>query len=231
MNMRLTAAIVALGLTSVAVWAQTGQQVNYNGTGGTQPGGSRYVTDSQGNRIPFGNDVEIGFFNGMTEAQVQAAVGSGGVSSLQNLWANWVPFDTTTFQPFIFDGNVAGEFNGVSPTKFDSAFNNQPIYLWIFQTVGNVTPNTTTFANVIQWGLFRDSGPGTTWTFPSTTAAFNNPVNITTSQVDLAFYGGITLPGGTDATGSLTLAAVPEPTGLALLGLGLAVVVSRRARR
>jgi hypothetical protein len=182
------------------------------------------VVDSQGNPIPFGNEVEIGFFPSTFD--VPGNVGQGyGV--LQNLEANWTEFGSTTFTSF-FPDNAKGEFAGDSiRNPGETMFNNQHIFMWIFKTSDGLPPVTTgpnAFSTVQYWGLFGSSAAS--WFFPSSLAPFNSPVNITTQDIDLAnvFYGGLN-------ASSLVLAPVPEPTGLALFGLGLAVVLGRRSRR
>ena len=219
MNRCLSTAIVAVSLVSLSAWAATTQEVSYSGNTG---GGSRNVVDSQGNPIPFGNDVEIGFFNGLSQPQVQAEA-TGGIGSLQNLWSSWDQFGSTQFRSF-FPDNTTGEF-AADNTKTDAAFNGQTIFMWIFQTSDNLAPVTTgpnAFSTVLEWGLYTSSA--STWVFPATTAQFNIPQNITTADITTAFFGGF-------SPTSLQLASVPEPTGLALLGLGLAFVLGRRLRR
>src|SRR5947207_1992998 len=217
MNRRLIAIAVALGLVPLAGWAQTTEEVTYSGTTG---GGSRSVVDSHGTPIPFGNEVEIGFFPGSFDVAGNATTGIG---SLQTLQANWHEFGSTLFRSF-FPDNAPGEFAGDS-TKTDASFNGQPIYMWIFETSDNLPPVTTgpnAFSTVLEWGLYRSTLAS--WAFPSTLAQFNNPVNITSQAIDTRFFGQI-------LAGNLELSPVPEPTALGLFGLGLAVVLGRRFRR
>lgn len=220
MKRRLLAVVIGLGLVAFSGWAQTSQTVNYSGGTGI---GSRNVVDSQGNPIPFGNEVEIGFFPTSFDVTNNA---STGIGSLQTLWANWHEFGSTSFRSF-FPDNTTGEFSAASTLNpGNPIFDGQRIYMWIFETSDNLAPNTTTWANVLEYGLFTaySTANAGAWVFPRSTDLFPSPTSITTQDIDKAFFGGI-------LSGSLQLLPVPEPSGVAILGLGLAVVLGRRFRR
>jgi hypothetical protein len=117
-------------------------------------------------------------------------------------------------------------------TAAATAFNNQPLYLWVFNAA---TPGAAT-----EMGIFRATTATVPWTFPvNGFGVSDNPTISSTSiaaptLVAIGNTGSTTTGAGTTVDpGKLILAKpVPEPSTLALGGLaGLGMLSSRWRRR
>ena len=206
--MRFVAVLLAASLAQFAAKAQV--TVNYNAAPGTPQ-----IADHNGVLLPdsTGNNVEIGFFDTTGGYNFQAHL-----LDLPSLGSHWHQFDATRIQTIFGE---AGRFAGAG-TQFSSLFDAMRIDLWIFKTSDLLAP-AGNFSNVLEYGLF--SGSGANWVFPTQgTAPPGNSTTVQANQIDQFYVGSL-------VGGNIELAAVPEPTGLALLGLGLAVVLGRRFRR
>jgi hypothetical protein len=190
--------LATLGMVELGANAQNAT-VNYNADPGT-----RNVVDSSGTAVPDGNIVAIGYFT----SGFDVTANGGNYTALQ---AAWHLFGETTIVhlPPLPAAGQPGRFAG-SSSQSDSSFFAHPIYLWITET--NLS------GSVSEYGLFSSSS--TAWTFPDPTAIPpGNTTTITSSDVNSFAFGSFI--GG--SPGSLQLAvasAVPEPSPLALLGLG-----------
>lgn len=115
--------------------------------------------------------------------------------------------------------------NGASD---DAAFNNKPIYLWVY--------NSATASSTVDQAVFRADAATPAWTFPVDGATAT--VAISSQAIDFARSpDGFTAPSiagaGTSSTNVkvLTLGAVvPEPSGAILLGMVSLLGLVRRRR-
>lgn len=204
--------------------------VNYN----AGPGEPNLV-DNTGTALPdtatdgTGNTVEIGTFTGLTSAQIAANAGN-----LAFLGSHWDLFDSTYIQTL----SQGGEF-AATGTSSSSLFDNKEIDLWVFLTSDGKSP-AADFHNVLQYGLFsstvaNNSGANTwAWVFPPQGSPPSDSPIITSTDVKnfpVIYWGGVTAGGASLQLEAIT--AVPEPSGLMLLGCGaiLAGLVIRRKRQ
>jgi len=210
--MRVIAVLVAVGFCCFAAQAQV--TVDYNAGFGTPA-----IADHTGTVLPdyFGNNVELGFFDTTGGYDFTAHL-----NDLPSLGSHWHQFDATNIKTLtVGTFSESGRF-AATGTQFSSLFNGMHIDLWIFKTTDLFAP-AVDFSNVLEYGIF--SGSGANWTFPTQgTAPPGNTTTVQTDQVNQFYVGSL-------VGGNLDLAPVPEPTGLALLGLGLVMVLGRRARR
>ena len=210
MNQRVFAVVVALALVGVASQAQN--TIVVNSSGGL--GGTPNIVDSTGTTpVPDGNYVEIGYFNsGFT---VNVGNTTADLVALNN---DWHLFGQTTLRPLPTSASPNLGRVGFGANSSDATFGGHEIDLWVFHTSDNAAP-LPDFSNVIEYGLYTGLGTGghTLWVFPAAGIAPANTLNITTADVDHAYFGGI------NAGVSLELApvTVPEPSSAALAGLGL----------
>ncbi len=202
--------VAVLMVLLAAKFSGQAQSITVNYAGGTGSGIPNAV-DSTGTPLAntdpsTGLTVEIGYFD--TTGGFDAAANA---NNLQSLAGHWHLFGATHIGVPILPG-AQGAFAS-SPSSTDSQFLGKQIDLWIFKTSDNSTPtfSTLTTGNVVEYGLFT----GAAWVFPSTTTPPNNTAAVDTSSITSALFG--TVNTGT----SLELAAVPEPSSLALLALGL----------
>ena len=169
-----------------------------------EPGQSN-VVNSVGTAIN-GDTVSIGTFIGYDPTA------PGNASDLAGLQSHWLNFDSTTTRNI---AGVDGRFGATSAAVNNSAFDGKQIYLWITEGSGN---------NITEYGLYTDQG-SPDWVFPAHDSAIP-PNVINSNEINTFLFGdGFSSNGGTGTTpGSLQtalVAAVPEPSSLALLGLGL----------
>jgi len=186
--------------------------VNFQGGGGVPNMVDNSNTPLAGTDPTTGQTVRIGYFD--TGFNV-----AGNAGNLQNLAAHWHLFSATNIRTIF---GVPGSF-AASASSTDTSFSGKQIDLWVFKTSDNLSPNFSTFANVQAYGLYTSSD--VSWVFPPVGFGPGSTTSIDTSKVDQSFWG--TINGST----SLGLAAVPEPSCLALLGLGLFGLICRRVRR
>jgi hypothetical protein len=187
----------------VALGATANSQISIVYSGAV---GESNVVNSLGTAIN-GDTVSIGAF----PSTFDPAANAGNLAAIE---ANWVNFDSTSTVTLF---GVNGRFSRQSSPVNNSFFDGKHIYLWINQTSGST---------ITEYGLFTSTS--TDWIFP----AHDSPIPpnpISSNEVnDFLFGDGISSGSpGSVTPGSLQTAvvAVPEPGGIALLGIGL--VISR----
>lgn len=152
--------------------------------------------------VPDGNSVRIGYF----DKGLDLAANAGNLAVLSSAWHQYgsTAIQTLSSQP--------GRFTD-SASTFDTQFDQQKIYMWIFKTANNAVP-TANYDNVTGYGLF--SSGSASWGFPPVGSLAGGTTYIYSSEVTQSWYGNF------DSSGQhLLLTAVPEPSLLALLVLAL----------
>ena len=224
MNTRIQWLLSAFLLSITCTVTEAAIFVNYSG----------FVVDSSGAGIPNATaQVWVGTFTSGFNVSANAG-------DLNALFAHWEPFpavgdststaNTTSFGApghFAQSASLAGD-----PTSFLG----QKIYLWAFETGNAAAPNTTTWNNVSQYGLFYNP-TDSLWTFPSSAPVTDDFHVIDSSQSGLtavnSSWGSINtsypLPSSGFSSGSLQLAPVPEPAECAFaIGVGLLAFAAYR---
>lgn len=194
--------------------------VNYNAA----PGSRDVVAADGATLLENDNEVRIGFFNGLTDQDVRDNA-DGTLAGLQTLGGAWTQFDSTLIK------NVGGEdgryADGLSKT--DATFDNQKVFVWIFRVSGVDKSVAGDYSNVDEYGIF--SSTAANWIFPvEGSLPGDDTTTVISSEVDDVFFGSLV---GAPDTGSLSLAAVPEPRDFGLVaGIGLIgfVLVRKRFR-
>lgn len=178
--------------------------------------------------------------NAATGATVFIGTFEGGITSsndLNYIASNFRQFSDTTMGPT--PQGFAG-FPG-APTNFEDDFNNSPTNtanfdfsgLGIYVVIANVA-NAVDLINATEIAILRDDDDAFNWTFP--TGSIPSPdrninmVEDIDSNTEFVFGSLDTLNvSSTDFT-SIKLQAIPEPSSLALLGLGAVATLFRRRR-
>lgn len=179
-----------------------------------------FFADSNGNLLPAGNEVRIGFFE--TEFDFMSAA-----NDLEALLENFVTFDSGVIELGAFSGRLGAlnfqEFNrGSQETE---PFRNQQIHMFVFQT--NTNSMVTTLDSIVGYGIF--SGPTTgddPWVFANDSSS-NQDQFIFTGDIN-EFVAG-SLVSGPDYD---MLVLIPESKVYAaifgLLSLGFALYRRRK---
>lgn len=162
--------------------------------------------------VPDDNRVSVGTF----QPGFDPMANSANLGALADAWRE---LGYTTIRTIVFEpGHFAAQLYNT-----DAAFDNQKIWLWIYDTPDRVAP-TAELDNVTATGLFSCTLPN--WVFPPHDAsALTGARSISTDEVNQAALGYF------DAD-HLYLVQVPEPSTwiLGLLGAG-ALVLTRTFRR
>jgi hypothetical protein len=225
---RIMTVAVLMGL--LASGASALITVNWDGTAnpGTVP--PKWLYNNDGSDLPLANSPAPGSFPNGTysswEVQLISYTGAMDWNALYNqyglgdfsLGGNESQLDTGSFE-----GDFANP-NGVSGLGFfetalvDAAKSGESLYVRFF--------DADTEGNAAQAGFVYD----TAWLLPADDQAIALDIffNSGTSQGTLKDAGGVGPMDGT--SGWYTVAAVPEPGTMALLGLGMVVLAYRRRR-
>ena len=122
-------------------------------------------------------------------------------------------------------GSVTDNNNGaVTPTKADF-FNSKQIYLWVF--------NAASIAASTQMGIFTATTASPVWSFPINAGGLGDTVTLGTSGASAATMIAAGTAGGVgtaNATQLQLVAAVPEPSVLALGGMAALGMLASRKR-
>lgn len=173
---------------------------------------ARNVVTSDGTPLPIGNAIRIGTF----PAGAPVISGTSTFASVNSLFVPMGedlvdPADGTT-APLLTTGagTYAGTISAVNNS--DARFpENRAIYIFVMDAA---------YANLgaaTEWAIFRDP----LWTIPGTGTRA-----MTTSQIDSQSEMVV----GTWSSGSIRMAAIPEPSGLFLV-IGSLPLLMRRCRR
>ncbi len=205
MNAKTIVATIALAASLSVSWAQS--TVNFAADYG-EP--NIYYA---GVPLPAGNEVRIGCFStGFNPALY--------LNDLSTLFEYWSQYGYTTTRNMYGDD---GRFQAMQSLN-NSAMNvydNKQIWLWILKTTGN-TAVAPDFSNVEAYGLY--SSTAANWIFPRYGALPpGNTTSISTSEVNQALWGTFDID-------HLYLTAVPEPSGLGLMVLGMGAALMLRHR-
>lgn len=122
-------------------------------------------------------------------------------------------------------GSVTDNNNGpVTPTKADF-FNSKQIYIWVF--------NAATVAASTQMGIFTATTASPAWNFPINQGGLGDGITIGTTTTSAATMVSAGTPAGVGTATSSQLqlvAAVPEPSVLALGGMAALGMLASRKR-
>ena len=172
--------------------------------------GEPYFSTSTGTALPDGSYFQLGTF-------ATAPSTSDLSQDAPTVFAQWQEFtdgaDDQIFSIDLTGGNAAGEVFG------DDSFGGKSIYWWVFLTSDGQKP-ASDFSNVTEHALFTSSSPE--WVFPADSESIS-PV-VSTADAQISFLAGGYGSGNT----TVALAAVPEPSTLALSALALVGCLRRR---
>jgi hypothetical protein len=188
--------------------AQSSTTVNFSAAPG-QPS----VMDITGTAaLADGNLVEIGYFN----SGFDVAAFSQDLLALASAWNEFGSTKIST----IF--NQPGRFSDSASTS-DPAFDNNQIWIWLFQTSDDSSPSAG-MENVVGYGLFTSSSQN--WSFPvQGSIPLDNTTDVNSSEVDQAYFGSFD-------SSHLLLEPIPEASATAFLAMGVGpLLYSLRRRR
>jgi hypothetical protein len=225
----IAAALVCISMSRVYAIATA----NFSAAGDT------YFANSSGTYLLDGNLVEVGRFS-ISDGTISAMVSGGEVSqaNYSTLMASFIPLDTV-FSSAIGVGTTAGassDNSGAISKAFtggNATFAGLSMYVMVF--------NTSTTGTATQVGVFT----GPTWLFPgnmvSGAVAYDagtagTPLigTITTGRPGTGNDYNTVIGDGLDPIRSLNLVnitAIPEPSSIALVGIGMLGLVGFIRRR
>lgn len=172
--------------------------------------GEPTFTSSTGSVLPDGAYFQLGTF-------ATAPSASDVSENAPTVFAQWQEFaDDTDEQIFTIDlpgGHAAGDIFGAD------SFAGKSIFWWVFLTSDGQKP-AADFSNVTEHALFTSSSLD--WFFPADSESI--PPVVSTADPNISFLAGGYGAGNT----TIALAAIPEPSTLALSALALAGCLRRR---
>lgn len=225
MNKRILIASTALVASAFPALATT---VTIN-LSFTQSADARLIEDSSGNAA----SGVYAFIGAFTSAPISS-------TSITDIASNFRQFSATSMGPTPQDG-IDG-FPGLA-TDFTDDYNtpgsNQANYdfsgLGIYVVIANVS-DTANLSSATQLAVISDNDALSTWLFPTgntppPSQSINVLNDIDADDVIIGSLDSLTIGGDFAGTySSIKLQAIPEPSSLALLGLGAVATLFRRRR-
>ena len=183
----------------------------------SDPSTGRVATDANLNTLPDGSQFLIGTFSNPGNisllSSVAAIQAAGG-------WSQYDGAGAVSTIAGVFPGKMLGQYT--DNTAAANAFNNQPLYLMVF--------NTSSAATATQVGIFRALSAATPWTFPVNNGGIGDTVTINLDDTSAVAIGGVGSVSNSPAR--FALAHLPEPSAVALLVPGVIGLLGyRRLRR
>lgn len=175
----------------------------------------RSVVESDGSALANGSLVLVGTFSNISALEVLPPIELASA-------AGWTQFGNALAIGSVF-GNP-GKLIGTTSDLTDvaDAFNNKPIYLWVF--------NGPTIESSTEYGVFRADSGVPTWNFPVNNGGIGDLITISADDGALAASGGLGSVNGSHLQ-LVAISSVPEPATFGLLALGGAFLHLRRLRR
>lgn len=173
-----------------------------------QPQG-RSVVDFDNLAVPDGSLVLVGTFSNISAL---ANVPPDQLASD----AGWTQFGSSLATQTVF-GNP-GKLVGTTTDLSAAAFNGKPIYLWIF--------DGPTIASSTSYGVFTASSGVPAWNFPTNNGGIGDLITISADDSSLSAVAGLGSVDGAQIR-LVSIASVPEPAAVGLLGMGIALLLPR----
>lgn len=221
--------LAVLSLAAATLHAQTLAQWTFETSGSAY--NTAVTASSIGGIVP---EIGAGFASGVhasASAAWSSPVGNGSAESLSvNNWAvgDYWQFEVSTvgYQGILFSFDQTSSSTG--PRDFRLAYSTDGSSFTSFATysvLANASPNAWTSSTY---------NPLHTYSFDlSSITAIDNEPNVYLRLIadsTVSANGGTVATTGTDRVDNVTVSVVPEPTALALVGLGLAGLVITRRR-
>lgn len=167
--------------------------------------------------LAVGSLVRLGFFSGLSVANIQSLAAAGDKSALDSAFRE---FGTATIGQGT--GNEPGTWSR-SSNNSEAQFGGLTAYVWVY--------NAASLAAATQWGIFT----GTTgWTFPADVDTGNTSLDVNSVQLPSGVIVGQSTLGSATLFGEsvpvLRLVPVPEPSAGILSAIGLIALGAKRRR-